>query len=53
MIDIPMAATTPVTATPSKLELGESQSFPTRLKVVVLKNSTNKAVTYKAYHSRP
>ncbi len=51
MIDIPMAATTPVTATPSKLELGESQSFPTRLKVVVLKNSTNKAVTYQASHS--
>ncbi|AWN24434.1 peptidase S8 [Deinococcus irradiatisoli] len=50
MIDIPAAATTQVTATPSKLELGESQTFPTRLKVVVLKNSSNKAVTYTASH---
>ena len=50
MINIPAAATTQVTATPSKLELGESQTFPTRLKVVVLKNSSSKAVTYTAYH---
>ncbi len=51
MINIPAAATTQVTATPSKLELGESQTFPTRLKVVVLKNSSSKAVTYTAYHA--
>ncbi|WP_237724743.1 S8 family serine peptidase [Deinococcus alpinitundrae] len=50
MIDIPAAATTQVIATPSKLELGESQTFPTRLKVVVLKNSSSKAVTYTVYH---
>ncbi|WP_291430339.1 S8 family serine peptidase [Deinococcus sp.] len=51
MVDIVGSYNSTVRATPNKLSLGESASFATRNKVVVLKNTWNRTETFTAYHS--
>ncbi|GGL97481.1 S8 family serine peptidase [Deinococcus aerophilus] len=48
MVDIVAAYTNTVHATPSKLSLGESDTFATRSKVIVLKNSGARREVYAA-----
>jgi hypothetical protein len=50
MVDIVGSYYNTVRATPNKLSLGESASFPTRSKVVVLKNTFNRTEIFTAYH---
>lgn len=50
MLDIVGAYQNTVRATPNKLSLGESASFATRSKVIVLKNTGPTREVYKAYH---
>ncbi|EYB67380.1 peptidase S8/S53 subtilisin kexin sedolisin [Deinococcus phoenicis] len=50
MVDIVNAYTNTVRATPNKLSLGESDTFTTRSKVVVLKNTGAKREVYTAYN---
>ncbi|MCD0168924.1 S8 family serine peptidase [Deinococcus sp. 23YEL01] len=50
MVDIVGSYHNTVRATPNKLSLGESASFATRNKVVVLKNTFSRTETFKAYH---
>nr|WP_304524142.1 S8 family serine peptidase [Deinococcus betulae] len=50
MLDIVGSYYNTVRATPNKLSLGESASFATRNKVVVLKNTYSRTETFKAYH---
>ncbi|GGB62465.1 S8 family serine peptidase [Deinococcus soli (ex Cha et al. 2016)] len=50
MVDIVGSYYNTVRATPNKLSLGESASFATRNKVVVLKNTFNRTETFTAYH---
>ncbi|WP_027463901.1 S8 family serine peptidase [Deinococcus ficus] len=50
MLDIVSAYTNAVKATPEKLSLGESDTFATRSKVVVLKNTGSRREVYTAYN---
>ncbi len=50
MVDIVGMYGNTVSATPSKLSLGESDTFATRSKVIVLKNSGPRREVYKAYN---
>nr|WP_237427637.1 S8 family serine peptidase [Deinococcus xianganensis] len=50
MVDIVASYNSTVRATPNKLSLGESATFATRSKVVVLKNTWTRTETFKAYH---
>lgn len=51
MVDIVASYNSTVRVTPNKLSLGESATFATRSKVVVLKNTWNRTETFKAYHT--
>lgn len=51
MVDVVNAYSNTVRATPSKLSLGESDTFATRSKVVVLKNTGAKREVYDVYHA--
>ncbi|MGM9321226.1 S8 family serine peptidase [Deinococcus aquaticus] len=50
MVDIVGSYYNTVRATPNKLSLGESATFATRNKVVVLKNTWTRNETFMAYH---
>lgn len=50
MVNVVDAYNNTVRVTPSKLSLGESDTFATRSKVVVLKNTGARREVYKAYH---
>lgn len=50
MVDIVAAYGNTVSATPSKLSLGESDTFATRNKVIVLKNTGPRREAYRAYN---
>nr|WP_184028712.1 S8 family serine peptidase [Deinococcus budaensis] len=50
MVDVVSAYNNTVTVTPSKLSLGESDTFATRRKVVVLKNTGARREVYTAFH---
>lgn len=50
MVDIVAAYGNTVSATPSKLSLGESDTFATRNKVIVLKNTGPRREVYTAYN---
>jgi minor extracellular serine protease Vpr len=50
MVDIVNAYTSTVRATPAKLSLGESDTFATRSKVIVLKNTGSRREVYAAYN---
>nr|WP_305852135.1 S8 family serine peptidase [Deinococcus sp. JMULE3] len=50
MVDIVGSYNSTVRATPNKLSLGESASFATRSKVVVLKNTYARTEIFTAYH---
>ncbi|UBV42294.1 S8 family serine peptidase [Deinococcus taeanensis] len=50
MVDIVASYYSTVRATPNKLSLGESASFATRSKVVVLKNTWSRTETFTAHH---